>query len=113
MTPYGTEMTVADHILALMQSSPADLALRVAERARARRLDANLAQDGLAARAGVSLGSLKRFERTGEISLERLIRIALALGATDGFEHLFAPKELRSLDEIIAAPPTRRRGRRK
>jgi transcriptional regulator with XRE-family HTH domain len=96
-----------------MQSSPAELALRVAERVRARRLDANLTQEGLAARAGVSLGSLKRYESTGEISLERLIRIALALGASEGFEHLFAPKEPRSLDEIIAEPQARRRGRRR
>ena len=96
-----------------MQGSPAEVALRVAERARAQRLASNLTQEGLAARAGVSLGSLKRFERTGEISLERLIRIALALGASEGFEHLFAPKEARSLDEIIAAPRARRRGRRK
>ena len=85
----------------------------MAERARARRLDANLAQEGLAERAGVSLGSLKRFERTGEISLARLIRIALALDASEGFEHLFIPKEPRTLDEILATSPVRQRGRRK
>jgi len=64
-------------------------------------------------RAGISLGSLKRFERTGEISLERLLRIAFALGASDDFEQLFAPRDPRSLDEIIAEPPTRQRGRRR
>jgi hypothetical protein len=113
MILYRHDMAVRDRILALNKHAPAGVALEIAERVRARRLEANLAQEGLAARAGVSLGSLKRFERTGEISLERLIRIALALDASEGFEHLFAPKESRTLDEIIATPPARRRGRRR
>lgn len=106
-------MASADQIWPLASGSPAEIALELAGRVRARRLEANLAQEGLAARAGVSLGSLKRFERTGEISLERLIRIALALDASAGFEQLFAPKEPRTLDEILATPPARRRGRRR
>jgi len=106
-------MLVADHILAANISSPADVARGLAERARARRLDANLSQEGLATRAGISLGSLKRFERTGEISLDRLLRIAFALDAGDGFDQLFAPRDPRSLDEIIAEPPVRQRGRRR
>ena len=85
----------------------------MAERARALRLDENLTQDGLAARAGVSLGSLKRFERTGQISLESMVRIALALGAADAFEQLFLPRDPRTLDEIIATPHARERGRRR
>jgi transcriptional regulator with XRE-family HTH domain len=85
----------------------------LAERARARRLDENLSQEGLATRAGISLGSLKRFERAGEISLDRLLRIAFALGASDGFEQLFEARDPRSLDEIIAEPPARQRGRRR
>ena len=85
----------------------------LAERARRQRLDENLTQDGLAARAGVSLGSLKRFERTGEISLENLIRIALALGAAEEFNRLFVPHDPRNLDEILAASRARARGRRR
>jgi len=100
-------------MLAANISSPSDASRGLAERARARRLDANLSQEGLATRAGISLGSLKRFERTGEISLDRLLRIAFALGASDGFDRLFAPHDPRSLDEIIAEPPVRQRGRRR
>lgn len=100
-------------MLAANISSPSDAARGLAERARARRLDANLSQEGLATRAGISLGSLKRFERTGEISLDRLLRIAFALGASDGFDQLFAPRDPRSLDEIITEPPVRQRGRRR
>ena len=51
----------------------------IAERAKLKRLEQNLTQEGLALRSGVSLGSIKRFERSGEISLKSLIDIALAL----------------------------------
>jgi transcriptional regulator with XRE-family HTH domain len=106
-------MVIWDHMLAAKLGSPSEAARGLAERARARRLDANLSQEGLATRAGISLGSLKRFERTGEISLDRLLRIAFGLGASDGFDQLFAPRDPRSLDELITEPPVRQRGRRR
>ncbi len=87
--------------------------MELATRARARRLESNLTQDGMASRAGVSLGSLKRFERTGAASLEVVARIALALGLQDGFGALLAPRERRSLDEILASARVRVRGRRR
>jgi transcriptional regulator with XRE-family HTH domain len=105
-------MSLSANILATMASAT-ELAEGLAERARARRLAADLSQEGLASRAGITLSSLKRFERTGEISLERLIRVATALGATREFHDLFAPPEQRTLDEILARPSTRKRGRRR
>lgn len=38
-----------------------------------------ITQKQLAVRSGVSLGSLKRFEQSGEISLQSLTKIAIAL----------------------------------
>ncbi len=61
----------------------------------------------------MTAASLRRFERTGAASVENLIRIALALGAADEFSRLFPPRETRSLDEIIAAPKQRIRGKRR
>ena len=61
----------------------------IATRAREIRLSQNLTQAGLSLRSGVSLGSLKRFEKTGEISLKSLIDIANALGCLGDFEQLF------------------------
>jgi transcriptional regulator with XRE-family HTH domain len=84
----------------------------VAARIRAVRLDANLTQTGLAARSGVSLASLRRFETTGQIALESLIRLAQALGRDADIEALFALPPLASLDELVAPPLPRRRGRR-
>lgn len=62
----------------------------IAKRAKLKRLKQNLTQEGLALRSGVSLGSIKRFERSGEISLKSLIDTALALGCLEDFETLFA-----------------------
>lgn len=102
------------NILDLELASPDDLCRAVAVRARAARLAADLTQAGLAARSGVSLGSLKRFESTGAISLEALARLAIALHAEQCFDGLFSPKPFASMAEVLAAAPVKRkRGRKK
>lgn len=80
---------------------------------QAKRLSLNLSQQTLSERSGVSYGVLKKFERTGQISLESLLKIALALGTLDEFNNLFkpvAPEMLTSIDELIN-DKTRKRGR--
>ncbi|MDR1997999.1 MAG: helix-turn-helix transcriptional regulator [Candidatus Margulisbacteria bacterium] len=72
-------------------------------RTRLRRKEAKLSQAALASRAGVSLGSLKRFEQTGEIALSSFIRIAYVLGYEHDLEQLLTRKNYQSLDEIINA----------
>ena len=73
----------------------------VSSRFRARRKEAKLSQTELAAKSGVSLGSLKRFENSGEISLTSLVKLAFALGYENDFSHLFERKNYQSLDEVI------------
>lgn len=98
--------------LSLRLSSPRDVAIELANRVKRRRLEANLTQEGLAARAQVSLGTLKLFERTGKASVEFLIMIAFALGAEKEFDQLFPEKTTRSIEDIVSRQ-TRVRGRRK
>lgn len=86
------------------------LAAAVAQRARRLRLDRNLTQQELAERAGMSLSSLRRFERTGEIAFLSLVRIAMALDASEGMAALF-PEQVRTLDDVLDRPQ-RQRGRR-
>lgn len=74
----------------------------LAGRVRARRKEQGLTQRELAARAGVSLGSLKRFEQQHEISLASLVKLALALGCQDDLDALFARRSYRSIEEVIA-----------
>ena len=94
--------------------SPAEVMLEIADRVRARRLLRGWTQAELAKRAGMVLVTLKKFERTGQISLERLLLIAAALDELSAFRTLFEPPAARSLDELEARTtgPSRKYGRR-
>jgi transcriptional regulator with XRE-family HTH domain len=101
-----------DSILPLNLVSPVEVKERLRTRAKQRRLDANLTQEGLARRANVSFGTLKHFEKTGDASLEFLIAIAFALGAENEFDGLFPPQPYKTIEDVIEKKP-RQRGRRK
>ena len=60
-----------------------------------------LSQKNLALRSGVSLGSLKRFEQMGEISLQSLTKIAIALEVEGELEELFSKVPFASIEEVI------------
>jgi len=100
-----------------MVKTPQDVLRELATRFRARRLAMNLSQEGLAHRSGVSWSSLKRFERTGLIALDSLLRLALVLDCLPDFDQVCTDegRELasKSLDEILAVRKTRRKGRLK
>ena len=90
---------------------PADVAADLAKRLKTRRLSRNLTQEGLARRSGVALGTLKKFERLGAISLVSLIRLVVALGEEAALEKLLADQEFETLEQVLSAPKTRKRGR--
>ena len=94
--------------------SSRDVQKRVAQSLKSARLSANLTQQGLASRAGVSLGSLKRFEREGEISLKSLVLLAFALRMEDEISALFQPNTAVSLDSLLEQSKIsqRQRGRK-
>lgn len=60
-----------------------------------------ITQKQLAAKSGVSLGSLKRFEQSGEISLQSLTKIAIALDVENELEDLFNNVPFASIEEVI------------
>ena len=60
-----------------------------------------ISQRELALRSGVSLGSVKRFEQSGEISLQSLTKIAIALGVEDELLNLFDDVPFESIEEVI------------
>lgn len=104
---------INDNILSIMINLPQDESKAIAARAKAVRLQQNITQEGLAKRSGVSFGSIKRFEQTGQISLEALLKIAFTLNVLDNFSDLFAPQTNRSgqsLDALIASSKKRKRG---
>jgi transcriptional regulator with XRE-family HTH domain len=87
------------------------LSQHIAGKVRTARLRRVWTQSELAERSGMSLSSLRRFERTGQISFLSLVRVAIALDAVDGLAELF-PNHPETLDELLGPPP-RQRGRRK
>ena len=90
-----------NNILLLNVANPSDIALQIAARVKARRLELNLTQEGLASRAGVKFATYRRFEQTGEISLRGLLQVGFALNCLDEFNDLFAQKQYQSLDDVL------------
>ena len=90
-----------NNILLLNVVNPSDIALQIAARVKARRLELNLTQEGLASRAGVKFATYRRFEQTGEISLRGLLQVGFALNCLDEFNDLFAQKQYQSLDDVL------------
>jgi transcriptional regulator with XRE-family HTH domain len=91
-----------------------DVTQEIAKKSKDKRLSLNLSQHTLSVRSGVSYGTLKKFENSGKISLESLLKIALALGELESFEHLFAKSATElpsSLDELLR-DKSRKRGRK-
>lgn len=78
----------------LSQETPHKHTHAIAQRMRARRKEAHLSQAQLSRLSGVSLGSLKRFEQTGEISLSSLVALSAALDCEGELQLLFAPEGL-------------------
>ena len=56
-----------------IDKNPTDIRLELAQRIRALRKQHKMSQSELAQRANVSLGSYKRFESSGQISLDSLL----------------------------------------
>ncbi len=81
--------------------SPKDVSSEIAKRISTRRKEKKITQEQLSVRADVSFGSIKRFERTGEISLSSLIKIAFALELEDDFDSLFSKKGYASIQEVL------------
>ena len=73
--------------------TPNDVAKQIAARVKARRLELNLTQEGIATRAGLKFATYRRFEQTGEISLKGLLQIGFALNVLSEFDVLFAQKQ--------------------
>ena len=86
-----------NNIVAFNISSPSDIALQIAARVKTRRLELDLTQEGLAARAGVKFATYRRFEQTGEISLKGLLQVGFALNALTDFDALLRKSSIRLL----------------
>ena len=89
----------------------ADAAELLAWRVKELRLAEGWKRETLAARAGVTVASLKRFERTGKASLQLVLRVAAALGRLEDFRKVLKPAEFRTMAELEQPAQTAKRQR--
>lgn len=91
--------------------TPAEIQMRLAKAFKARRLGKNHSQVTASERSGVPVPTLKRFERTGEISLRQFLMLVDGYGDLDTAEQIFPEPEPMSLDELFDRPhKNRQRG---
>ena len=85
----------------LIQKTWEEIDTDIANRMIQLRKRKKLSQKALAAKSGLSLGSLKRFEQKGEISLQAFTKLAIALGVEGELETLFGEVPFGSIEEVI------------
>lgn len=78
-----------------------ELDLKLAQRVRNIRKRRSISQEKMASMSGVSYGSVKRFESTGQISLLSLTKIAMALDIADELRNIFLQVPYRDIKEVI------------
>ena len=83
------------------QRTPKEINKLIATRIRDIRKRKKISQKKLSEKSGVSLGSVKRFESSGEISLISLTKLAIALNCENELESLFEDTTFESIQEVI------------
>ena len=78
-----------------------ELDQKLAQRIRNTRRRRSISQEKLAEMSGVSYGSIKRFETSGQISLISLTKIAIALDLADELRNLFTQAPYKDIQEVI------------
>jgi transcriptional regulator with XRE-family HTH domain len=97
----------------LQMQTPQELTAELAKRIRDERLRLGLKQETLAKMSGVSLPTVRRYERTGSITVINLLKLCHALGRLDDFSKLLLPPPANSiaeLEERSSIKPPRKRG---
>ena len=95
----------------IINKTPDAIMRGIAERVKERRLEKNLTQRAFAKRAGVGYDAYRRFENSGEITLQKLLLCAIILDTTDEFSKLFSTKSYKSIDELLEKKATKRKQR--
>lgn len=82
---------------------PSDILTEIAGKHRKLRKQKKLTQADLAQKTGISLGSIRRFEQSGKISFESLLKLAQVLGRLNDFEKIFvSSNELETVEKLFS-----------
>ena len=85
----------------LIWETAEELDRKLAQRIRNIRKRRSIAREKLSSMSGVSYGSIKRFEATGQISLISLTKIAMALDIADELRSIFTQVPYKNIQEVI------------
>ena len=96
-----------DNILDFGFASPEEVCKALGARLKAQRLAQSITQSELAARAGVSAGTVKNLESKGQSSMDSIVRVGLVLGLTDDLQTLFTLK-VKSIAQMEQAEQAKR-----
>lgn len=81
-------------------ADPDDIARQMASDFRQRRIEKNLTREQVAAKSGVAISNLARFEQKGMISLKNLISIAMALDYVSEIKGIFSVPKYATMEEL-------------
>ncbi len=82
--------------------TPKEICLETARKATLRRKALHISQKELAGMTGVSFASIRRFETTGQISFESLVRIAISIDMKEDVKNLFNERKVyRTIQDVI------------
>ena len=84
-----------------IDKNPTDILKELAQRTRTLRKELKMSQSELAQRANVSLGGYKRFETSGHVSLDSLLKIAFILGKLGDFETVFQSNKNKDFEKLF------------
>lgn len=85
----------------LIWETAEEINLNLAKRIRNIRRRRKISQEHISELSGVSLGSVKRFESTGNISLLSLTKLSMALGLEEEIRDIFTGVPYQSIEEVI------------
>ena len=85
----------------LIWETAEELDQKLARRVRNIRKRRSISQEKLEQMSGVSYGSIKRFEASGQISLISLTKIAMALEIADELRTIFTQVPYKDIQEVI------------
>ena len=83
-----------------MLQSEEEIALKLANDFRHRRIEKSLTREQIAQKANVAISNVVRFEQKGLVSLKNLIALAVALGYTSEIKNLFATPKYATMEEL-------------
>lgn len=94
----------SNNILSLLEGftldNPEDLALKVAENFRRRRVEKNITRLRISELSGVPLSTVARFEQKGLIAFDSLVKLAMILGYTGDIKNLFGTARFDTMEEL-------------